>query len=207
MPAIISEPTLTPTASFVDISATNQGGTYTVPSPTSANRFIVYVTSNQGGAVSLTSCTIAGVNASVANSGNASFACALVPTGTSITISTVYAFGGGTGSGDISAVYVAYDLESPVWRSVGFNAGNPASATVLVPEKGLVFAPVQVDNDNQSVSFAAGMVRDANGNNGPSRGYASAHRNASTFSQYFTSTAVVGTTNGVGCYMGVGVLR
>lgn len=207
MPNIMPQSPVTPTAAYVSFSATNQGGTFTVPSPTSANRFIVYVTTNQSGTVSLTSCTIAGVAASVASSGNASFACALVPTGTSIVITPTYASGAGTGTAYTSAVYVAYDLESPIWRAVGFNAGNAASVTLTVPENGLVFVPVQADNDNQTVTFSSPITRDVNGNNGASRGYASGHANAFTSGQSYTTTASIGTANGLGCYMGVGVLR
>jgi hypothetical protein len=207
MPNIMPQSPVIPTTAYVSFSATNQGGTFTVPSPTSANRFIVYVTTNQTGSVSLTSCTIAGVAASVASSGNASFACALVPTGTSIVITPTYASGAGTSTAYTSAVYVAYDLESPIWMAVGFNAGNAASVTLTVPEKGLVFVPVQADNDNQTVTFSSPITSDVDGNNGASRGYASGHANAFTSGQSYTATASIGTANGLGCYMGVGVLR
>lgn len=207
MPCVSPQSPLTPTASFVSRNSSNQGGTFTVPSPTSDNRFIVYVTSNQSGTVSLTSCTIAGVAASVASSGNASFACALVPSGTSITIATTYASGGGTGTSYNSGLYIVYDLESPIWRAVGFDAGNAASVTLTVPEKGLLFAPVQVDNDGQSCTFSSPIIRDANGDNGASRGYANGHANAFTSGQSYTATASIGTPNGLGCYMGVGILR
>jgi len=203
VPAFISTPTVT----YVTHSSTNLGGTFTVPSPTSTNRFIVYVTSNQNGTVNLASCTMNGIVASVASSGNASFACAAVPTGTSIVITPTYVSGGTSGTSSTSSVYVVYGLESTIWRSVAFNAGNPATASVLVPENGIILAPVQIDNDNQTALFTTGMTKDVDADNGSSRGLAHAHHNAFTSAQAYTVTCTVSTTNGVGNYMGVGVLR
>lgn len=204
----------TPTVEYVTTTPGNNGGTVTVPSPTEADRYIIYVTARSATGVSLTSCTMNGIAAEVASSGVSSFACAKVPTGTSIVISTTYAAGGGTGSSYCGFVYVAYGLESPIWRAVNYNIGNPASATVTVPEGGLVFAPAWIDNDGQSPAFTEnsgqGIVRDIETDNGNSFGLASAHVNALTTTggdDNLNVTCQITTANGSGCYMGLGVLR
>ena len=207
MPNVVSSFLKKPTVQYVSNHSDNRGGTFTVPAPTSPNRYVIYVTSNQSNDVALQSCTMNGITASVASMGNASFACALVPTGTNITITPVYSSGAGNGSSYTGVVYVAYDLESPIWRSVGFNIGNPASVAVNALEGCIILAPAQLDNDNQSASFATGMVRDFNSDNGYSLGQASAHHDAFDRDQSYTVTCRIGVTNGTGCFLGVGVLR
>ncbi|CAB4189847.1 hypothetical protein UFOVP1202_12 [uncultured Caudovirales phage] len=206
----------TPTVAYADVSSSNSGGTFTVPSPTQADRYIIYVTARSSTGVSLTSCTMNGRAAQVASSGVSSFACAKVPTGTSIDIVTNYFSGAGSGSSYCGFVYVAYGLESPIWRDVGYDIGagsgsaNAASELVTVPEGGLVFAPTWVDNDNQSATYSANLTRDVNADNGSSFGLACAHARAVTTtggSDFFTATCYIGTANSLGCYMGVGVLR
>ena len=206
----------TPTVAYVTTTGGNDGGTVTVPSPTEADRYIIYVTARSSTGVSLTSCTIGGIAAEVASSGVSSFACAKVPTGTSIVISTTYASGSGSGSSYCGFVYVAYGLESPIWRDVGYDIGSGSGSAgqaielVTVPEGGLVFAPTWVDNDNQSASYSANLTRDVNANNGASFGLACAHADAVTTvggDDFFYATCSIGTANSLGCYMGVGVLR
>jgi hypothetical protein len=206
----------TPTVEYVTTTGGNTGGTVTVPSPTESDRYIIYVTARSSTGVSLTSCTIGGISAEVASSGVSSFACAKVPTGTSIVISTTYASGGGSGSSYCGFVYVAYGLESPIWRDVGYDIGSGsgyagrASEIVNVPEGGLVFTPTWVDNDNQSATYSANLTRDVNDNNGASYGLASAHADAVVTvggDENFIATCQIATANSLGCYMGVGVLR
>jgi hypothetical protein len=207
MPNVVSSSLIKPTVQYVSNHSDNRGGTFTVPAPVSPRRYVIYVTSNQSNDVALQSCTINGIQASVASMGNASFACALVPTGTSMTITPVYSSGAGGGSSYTGVVYVAYDLESPIWRFVGFNIGNSASVTLTALESSILLAPAQLDNDNQSASFATGMVRDFNSDNGSSYGQASAHHDAFASDQTYTVTCRIGTTNGTGCFLGVGMLR
>ena len=206
----------TPTVEYVTTTGGNNGGTVTVPSPTEADRYIIYVTARSSTGVSLTSCTIGGIAAEVASSGVSSFACAKVPTGTSIVISTTYASGSGSGSSYCGFVYVAYGLESPIWREVGYDIGSGsgaagrAIAAVTVPEGGLVFTPTWIDNDGQSATYSANLTRDVNADNGASFGLASAHADAVVTvggDDTFTATCQITTANSLGCYMGVGVLR
>lgn len=204
MPFMLPSSGKAPTAALAAFRSGNVGGSFTIGAPTSAERFVVYATSNQNGPVNLTSCTMNGIAAQIANAGNASFACAKIPTGTTVDIATTYSVGGGTGSSYIGGVYVVYDLESPAWRQVAFNIGNPSSASLLVPEKGLIIAPVQISNDNQSAVFSTGMTRDANGDNGNSYGFAMAHHNAFLSSASYSVTCAVSSGT---CFMGAGVLR
>jgi hypothetical protein len=163
-----------------------------------------------------------GIAAEVASDGVSSFACAKVPTGTSIVISTTYASGSGSGSSYCGFVYVAYGLESPIWRSVSYDIGggsgsvNGAFVGITVPEGGLLFAPAWIDNDGQSPTYTlAGVsvntiIRDVESDNGNSFGLACAH--ASDFitrggGENCFVTCYITTANSLGCYMGVGVLR
>jgi hypothetical protein len=206
----------TPTVQYVTTTAGNNGGTVTVPSPTEADRYIIYVTARSSIGVYLASCTMNGIAAEVASIGVSSFACAKVPTGTSIVISTTYDTGSGTGSSYCGFVYVAYGLESPIWRDIGYDIGagsgsaNAATELVTVPEGGLVFAPAWIDNDGQSPTYSSNLIRDVESDNGNSYGLACAHANAVTTdggSDFFTATCYITTANSLGCYMGVGVLR
>lgn len=194
-----------PTVEFKASSSGNLGGTFTIGSPSSEDRFVVFVTSNQVGNVDLTSCTMNGVAASVASSRNASFACAPIPTGSTVNIVTNYASGGGTSTEYAGFVYVVYGLESPVWRYAGLSiSGTLASLTVPVPESGLIFSPVQISNDKSSVAFSSGMTLDVNRLNGTSSRMAAAHHNAFPATSTYTLTCRV--SDGAAS-MGAGVLR
>ena len=183
---------------------TANGGNADVVSATStaaANRFIVFVSSASAPAV-MSSCSINGVAAEVANSGNATFACAYVPTGTTVTATPTFSSGGTTGSSGMSALYAVYGLESPIWRSVAFDSGAPASDSITIPQGGLIFAPVWLNNDNQTPVFT-GATLDFESDNGNSYGLAVGHRNASDAGTYTVSVSVGSGT----LYMGLGCLR
>lgn len=165
-----------------------------------ANRFIVFAASGSTTSV-LSSCLINGVAAQLANSGNSSFACAFVPTGTTVTAVPTFS-SGSTGSSSMSALYAVYGLESPIWRSVTFGSGNPASASITIPQGGLIFAPVWLNNDNQAPVFTNATL-DFETNNGNSFGLATGHRDASDAGTYTVSVSVGSGT----LYMGLGCLR
>lgn len=166
----------------------------------SADRYIVFISSGSTTSV-LSSCLINGVAAELANSGNASFACAYVPTGTTVTAVPTFS-SGSTGSSSMAALYAVYGLESPTWRSVTFGSGNPASANITIPQSGLIFAPVWLNNDNQSPVFTNATL-DFETNNGNSFGLATGHRDASDAGTYTVSVSVGAGT----LYMGLGCLR
>jgi len=165
-----------------------------------ADRYIVFIASGSTTSV-LSSCSINGVSSQIANSGNSSFACAYVPTGTTVTAVPTFS-SGSTGSSSMSALYAVYGLESPIWRSVTFGSGNPASASITIPQGGLIFAPVWLNNDNQNPVFT-GVTLDFEGNNGNSFGLATGHRDASDAGTYTVSVSVGSGT----LYMGLGCLR
>jgi hypothetical protein len=164
------------------------------------NRYIVFAASGSTTSV-LSSCLINGVAAELANSGNASFACAYVPTGTTVTAVPTFS-SGSTGSSSMSALYAVYGLESPTWRSVTFDSGAPASASITIPQDGLIFAPVWLNNDNQTPVFT-GVTLDFESDNGNSFGLATGHRDASDAGTYTVSVSVGAGT----LYMGLGCLR
>jgi hypothetical protein len=196
VPPFSKIPTVTYLAGFPFGNASTRSA-----SSTEANdRFIVYIGSTNTTAV-MTSCLINGVAAEVANSGAASFACAYVPTGTTVTAVPTFSVGGTTGSSGMAAMYAVYGLESPIWRSVTYNSGAPSSASIVIPQDGLIFVPVWLNNDNQSPAFT-GATRDAEGDNGSSYGWATGHRDASDAGTYTVSVAATATM-----YMGLGCLR
>jgi hypothetical protein len=165
------------------------------------NRYIVFAASGSTTSV-LSSCLINGVAAELANSGNASFACAYVPTGTTVTAVPTFS-SGSTGSSSMAALYAVYGLESPIWRSVTFGSGPlSASASITIPQDGLIFAPVWLNNDNQAPVFTNATL-DFEGNNGNSFGLATGHRDASDAGTYTVSVSVGSGT----LYMGLGCLR
>ena len=166
-----------------------------------ADRYIVFIASGSTTSV-LSSCSINGVSSQIANSGNASFACAFVPTGTTVTAVPTFS-SGSTGSSSMSALYAVYGLESPIWRSVTFGSGPlSASASITIPQGGLIFAPVWLNNDNQNPVFT-GVTLDFEGNNGNSFGLATGHRDASDAGTYTVSVSIGSGT----LYMGLGCLR
>lgn len=184
---------------------TANGGNADVVSATSteaADRFIVFVSSASATAV-MSSCSINGVAAQVANSGNATFACAYVPTGTTVTATPTFSSGGTTTSSGMSALYAVYGLESPIWRSATFSSGaTSTSASITIPQGGLIFVPVWLNNDGQNPVFT-NATRDFESDNGNSFGLATGHRDASAGGAYTVSVSVaVGTL-----YMGLGCLR
>lgn len=190
-----------PTVSFLAGFAYGNASTRSATSTPAENRFVVYIASTNTTAV-MTSCLINGVAAEVANSGAASFACAYVPTGTTVTADPTFSVGGTTGSSGMSALYAVYGLESPIWRSVNFGEGsNIASASITIPQDGLIFVPVQLNNDNQSPAFT-NATRDAEGDNGGSYGWATGHRDASAAGTYTVSVSALAFL-----YMGLGCLR
>ena len=189
-----------PTVTYLDGFPFGNASTRSATSTPAENRFVVYIASTNTTAV-MTSCLINGVAAKVANSGAASFACAYVPTGTTVTAVPTFSSGGTTGSSGMAALYAVYGLESPIWRSVAFNSGSPASTSITIPQDGLIFVPVWLNNDNQSPAFT-GATRDAEGDNGSSNGWATGHRDASAAGTYTVSVAASATM-----YMGLGCLR
>jgi hypothetical protein len=103
----------------------------------------------------------------------------------------------------MSALYAVYGLESPIWRSVTFGSGPlSASASITIPQGGLIFAPVWLNNDNQNPVFT-GVTLDFEGNNGNSFGLATGHRDASDAGTYTVSVSIGSGT----LYMGLGCLR
>ena len=196
VPPFSKIPTVTYLAGFQFGNASTRSA-----SSTEANdRFIVYIASTNTTAL-MTSCLINGVAAQVTNSGAASFACAYVPTGTTVTADPTFSVGGTTGSSGMAALYAVYGLESPIWRSVTFNSGSPSSASIAIPQDGLIFVPVWLNNDSQSPAFT-GATRDGEGDNGSSYGWATGHRNASDAGTYTVSVSASATM-----YMGLGCLR
>lgn len=189
-----------PTVTYLDGFPYGNASTRSATSTPAENRFIVYVASTNTTAL-MTSCLINGVAAEVANSGAASFACAHVPTGTTVTADPTFSVGGTTGSSGMAAMYAVYGLESPIWRSVTYNSGSPSSASIYIPQDGVLFVPVWLNNDNQSPAFT-GATRDAEGDNGSSLGWATGHRDASDAGIYTVSVSAAATM-----YMGLGVLR
>ena len=166
-----------------------------------ADRYIVFIASGSTTSV-LSSCLINGVAAELANSGNASFACAFVPTGTTVTAVPTFS-SGSTGSSSMAALYAVYGLESPIWRSATFSSGaTSTSASISIPQGGLIFVPVWLNNDGQNPVFT-NATRDFESDNGNSFGLATGHRDASAGGAYTVSVSV-----GVGTlYMGLGCLR
>lgn len=189
-----------PTVTYLDGFPFGNASTRSATSTPADNRFIVYIASTNTTAL-MTSCLINGVAAEVANSGAASFACAYVPTGTTVTADPTFSVGGTTGSSGMSAMYAVYGLESPIWRSVTYDSGAPSSASITIPQDGLIFVPVWLNNDNQSPAFT-GATRDAEGDNGSSYGWATGHRDASDAGTYTVSVSASATM-----YMGLGCLR
>jgi len=189
-----------PTVTYLDGFPYGNASTRSATSTPAENRFIVYIGSTNTTAV-MTSCLINGVAAEVANSGAASFACAYVPTGTTVTADPTFSVGGTTGSSGMAAMYAVYGLESPIWRSVTYDSGAPSSASIVIPQDGLIFVPVWLNNDSQSPAFT-GATRDGEGDNGNSYGWATGHRDASAAGTYTVSVSASATM-----YMGLGCLR
>lgn len=189
-----------PTVDYLAGFAFGNASTRSATSTPAENRFVVYIASTNTTAV-MTSCLINGVAAEVANSGAASFACAYVPTGTTVTADPTFSVGGTTGSSGMSALYAVYGLESPIWRAVAYDSGSPSSASITIPQDGLIFVPVWLSNDNQSPAFT-NATRDAEGDNGSSYGWATGHRDASAAGTYTVSVSASSTM-----YMGLGCLR
>lgn len=189
-----------PTVTYLTANSGN-ADVVSATSTAAADRFIVFVSSASATAV-MSSCSINGVAAQVANSGNATFACAYVPTGTTVTATPTFSSGGTTGSSGMSALYAVYGLESPIWRSVTFDSGAPASASITIPQGGLIFAPVWLNNDNQTPVFTNATL-DFETDNGNSFGLATGHRDASNAGTYTVSVSVGSGT----LYMGLGCLR
>lgn len=189
-----------PTVDYLAGFAYGNASTRSATSTPAENRFVVYIASTNTTAV-MTSCLINGVAAEVANSGAASFACAYVPTGTTVTADPTFSVGGTTGSSGMSALYAVYGLESPIWRAVAYDSGSPSSASITIPQDGLIFVPVWLNNDNQSPAFT-NATRDAEGDNGSSLGWATGHRDASAAGTYTVSVSASATM-----YMGLGCLR
>jgi hypothetical protein len=102
----------------------------------------------------------------------------------------------------MSALYAVYGLESPIWRSVTFNTGAPSSASITIPQDGLIFVPVWIDNDGQNPVFT-GATRDFESDNGNSFGLATGHKDASNAGAYTVSVSVAAGT----MHMGLGCLR
>lgn len=192
-----------PTVTFLSAYTLGNSPARTATSTAASNRFIVFVTSASATAV-MSSCSINGVSASVANSGSASFACAYVPTGSSITATPTFSSGGVATAFGMAAMYAVYGLESSVWRATAFNAASfGASATVSIPQDGVLFAPVWLDNDNQSPGFTNATL-DFESDNGGGAGLATGHRDASPGGSYTVSIFAGFSTQ---LRMGLGVLR
>jgi hypothetical protein len=103
----------------------------------------------------------------------------------------------------MAVMYAVYGLESPIWRSVAFDSGSPPSASIAVPENGIVIVPVQLNNDGLSPTMTNATL-DFESDNGGGRGLAVGHRDASPAATYTISMG--GFVFSVG-YMGLGVLR
>lgn len=198
-------PNPTPFAPVPTVTYLTAGGSANLSrsatSTEAADRYIVFIASGSTTSV-LSSCLINGVATELANSGNASFACAYVPTGTTVTAVPTFS-SGSTGSSSMAALYAVYGLESPIWRSATFGSGPlSASASITIPQGGLIFAPVWLNNDNQTPAFTNATL-DFEGNNGNSFGLATGHRDASDAGTYTVSVSVGSGT----LYMGLGCLR
>ena len=196
-----------PTVTFLSAFTTGNSPVRSASSTAASNRFIVLATSCATNAV-MTSCSINGVAAEVANSGGASFACAFVPTGATVTATPVFSSGGVANTTGMAALYAVYGLESPVWRGTAYNQSNyvypyPSTATtsIFIPQSGVLFAPTWMNNDNQSPTFTNATL-DFESDNGGGYGLATGHRDASNEATYTVSITAYAEL-----HMGLGVLR
>lgn len=192
-----------PTVTFLSAFTSGNSPARSASSSPATNRFIALVTSCQTTAV-MSSCTINGVAAEVANSGNASFACAYVPTGTTVTATPTFSSGGVIDTTGMAALYAIYGLESPIWRSVTFETARAPSALITIPQWGVIMVPMQLNNDNQNPTMGNATL-DFESDNGGGRGLATGHRDASDAGSYIVSIA--NTDVYTTCYMGLGALR
>ena len=192
-----------PTVTFLSAFANGNSPVRSASSTPAPDRFIVFITSCQTTAV-MSSCSINGVGASVANSGGASFACAYVPTGSTVTATPTFSSGGTSTSSGMAALYAVYGLESPIWRSVNFVSGvGPQSASITIPDYGVIMVPVQFNNDGLSPTLT-GATLDFESDNGGGQGLATGHRDASVAATYTISLGGFSISTG---YMGLGALR